>query len=638
MKGVFFQPKKQPSPLFFQPKLTIGPVDDIYEREADAVADQVMRMSNVEEETIQPKTSPLPVQRMCAECEEEEELQRKEKSKDNATLEAPPFVNRTIQSGGKPMDDGTRSFMENRIGYDFSNVKVHTDQVAAKSAQSINALAYTTGNNIVFNEGQYVPSTQSGKRLLAHELTHVVQQGSLSNQSVQRFPENDPVHGPILDQFSAETGIPRDQASQHSPEYQQWLSSKTQGFNVNIDSSCNRADIIDIVNQSLTWLDDVYHQLLEYDADEVFKDVIPPRSNHARIAGALQQAFNTTDRSYVEVIRRRFLHVAQTLRTNGRITINCNGPHCTSGGASFTAAYVSGPYALTMCSIGTTSARPIATFIHELTHAIIPQIGISNDVSTVGRIRDRAYRGDRVFQHLSPEETLDNADSYGILAELLHTRVNTQLVTQHADTEQSCTQPNLALEAFARADQWNSFALDELDLDVTLLQGAALNTLVAGNLAMLNRAFPNITTTAQLTALRDAFQLLNRSGFDSITANFKCVTASDSLCGSSVAYSLGGKVSSSSVTLQNIRIGETARICPDWFSLSADDRIRTIYAAFMIGRPAWIVAGFQLQDALDIIDGAKSMTNETIPAPTTRSAREHVESDERSRRSNQTTP
>ena len=79
---------------------------------------------------------------------------------------------------GVPLPHETRDFFEPRFGYDFSNVKIHTDAVAAKSARSINALAYTSGNNIVFNQNQYSPETDSGKKLLAHELTHVVQQTS----------------------------------------------------------------------------------------------------------------------------------------------------------------------------------------------------------------------------------------------------------------------------------------------------------------------------------------------------------------------------------------------------------------------------------------------------------------------------
>ena len=173
----FFSPKSRPEPLFFQPKLTIGPVDDIYEREADAVADQVMRMSD--NQVVQTKFSPIGIQRMCPACEEEEKAQRKEKpGNSSAANEAPSIVNNVIGSGGKPLAEDTRSFMENRMGYDFSNVKIHTGSVAAKSARSINALAYTSGNNIVFNEGQYAPATTDGKRLLVHELTHTVQQGA----------------------------------------------------------------------------------------------------------------------------------------------------------------------------------------------------------------------------------------------------------------------------------------------------------------------------------------------------------------------------------------------------------------------------------------------------------------------------
>lgn len=172
--------KKNKQNLFFQPKLTIGPTDDAYEREADAVADQVMRMSN---ERVQTKTVPVDIQRKCAQCEEEEKLQRKETNIDEARNEAPSAVQEVINSRGRSLDDGTKSFMESRFGYDFSGVKIHTDTVAAKSAQSINALAYTSGNNIVFNEGRYSPDTTSGKHLLAHELTHVVQQ---KHATVQR--------------------------------------------------------------------------------------------------------------------------------------------------------------------------------------------------------------------------------------------------------------------------------------------------------------------------------------------------------------------------------------------------------------------------------------------------------------------
>jgi hypothetical protein len=618
---------------------------DANQNKALLVADQVINISHQKNKNtfFKPAIAP-PTQKKFISCRDEGLQKKKDPEPDQENV--PSLVRKTLGSSGDPIESHTRNIMEGRFGYDFSQVRVHSGHVASQSARSIHAQAYTSGNHIVFNEGKYSPQTHDGKKLLAHELTHVVQQNHsrINQKPVQRlvFPGEDPIHGPLLDRFSAETGIPRDQASQHSPEYRQWLSStnpaSSQTTSVNIGSGCNRADIIDIVNQSLSWLDDIYNQLLEYHADEIFETHVPPGSNHARIATALQQAFNTTDINYVEVIRGRFLHLANTLRTSGRISINCNGQYCTAGGSSFTAAYVAGPYALTMCSVGTPTSRPISTFIHELVHAVIPRVGISADVTQRARVTDRAYRGDRVFQHLSPEETLDNADSYGILAELLHSRTTRRLVTPQGDTARSCDQPNLVLEAFARADQWNRFALHELDIDVNYLRGNALNTLAAGNLAMLNRAFPSITTTTQLTTLRDAFQRLKRSGFDGSTWDFKCVPSSDRHCGTNVAYSPGGKVTSSSTTLQNIRMNETARICPDWFNLSHDDRIKTIYAVFMLGRPAWIVSGFQLQNALDYAEGARILTIESIPVPTTTGAMEHILSEFNYRRPVRSTP
>jgi hypothetical protein len=181
--------KSKQNTVFFQPKLTINPPDDQYEREADSVAEHVMRMPITRNDSLFFSPASISsVQRKCAECEEEEKLQRKENGK--GEVEAPGTLEsyvESINSGGKALPNDVRSFFEPRFGYDFSNVRIHNDSVAAKSAQGINALAYTSGNNIVFNQNQYSPETDSGKRLLAHELTHVVQQGeSLKTKTVQR--------------------------------------------------------------------------------------------------------------------------------------------------------------------------------------------------------------------------------------------------------------------------------------------------------------------------------------------------------------------------------------------------------------------------------------------------------------------
>lgn len=89
-------------------------------------------------------------------------------------------------SGGRTLAPEQRSFFENRLNTDLSQVKIHTDKDAQQQAQHINAKAFTQGNHVVFNEGQYQPETQSGKQLLAHELTHVVQQANTNTPVVQR--------------------------------------------------------------------------------------------------------------------------------------------------------------------------------------------------------------------------------------------------------------------------------------------------------------------------------------------------------------------------------------------------------------------------------------------------------------------
>ncbi|ANH80403.1 hypothetical protein A8C56_04860 [Niabella ginsenosidivorans] len=192
-----------------QPKLTINEPGDIFEQEADAVAEKVMRMEVAETQGEQAKI----VQRKCAACEkEDEELQRKEKGRHAAERKPgedekeegeriiqrkelsgknhkqyPPAENYvTHLSGGRPLNPGDKQFFESRIGYDFSKVRIHDNALAHESAKSMNALAYTHRNHIVFGANQYQPGSEKGRRLLAHELVHTVQQGSTVHNFVQR--------------------------------------------------------------------------------------------------------------------------------------------------------------------------------------------------------------------------------------------------------------------------------------------------------------------------------------------------------------------------------------------------------------------------------------------------------------------
>jgi Domain of unknown function (DUF4157) len=105
----------------------------------------------------------------------------------------PPIVHDILKSPGQPLDSAARAFMEPRFNYDFSRVRVHAGPQAAESARAVSAQAYTVGQNVVFDHGRYAPSTIEGKRLLAHELSHVVQQtGASPGADLKIGSDNDP--------------------------------------------------------------------------------------------------------------------------------------------------------------------------------------------------------------------------------------------------------------------------------------------------------------------------------------------------------------------------------------------------------------------------------------------------------------
>jgi hypothetical protein len=133
----------------------------------------------------------------CAKCSEEETLLQRDGTGESESSEVPPIVHEVLSSSGQPLNPDTRSFMEERFGYDFNQVRVHTSTKAAESAKAVNALAYTVGRDIVFGTGHYAPNTLRGQQLLAHELTHVIQQRD-------RFVE-DPISGSLATDANSQT-------------------------------------------------------------------------------------------------------------------------------------------------------------------------------------------------------------------------------------------------------------------------------------------------------------------------------------------------------------------------------------------------------------------------------------------------
>ncbi|HET7512498.1 MAG TPA: DUF4157 domain-containing protein [Chthoniobacterales bacterium] len=146
-----------------QAKLKTNDAGDIYEQEADRIADRVVAApmhSSV-------RGVAVGIRQLCGQT--------------NGQIgSAPRSVDAALASPGMPLDPGSRHDMEQRFGYDFSKVRVHSGSIAEQSAQDVNANAYTVGQNIVFGAGRFARETPQGRRLLAHELTHVVQQGYAS--------------------------------------------------------------------------------------------------------------------------------------------------------------------------------------------------------------------------------------------------------------------------------------------------------------------------------------------------------------------------------------------------------------------------------------------------------------------------
>jgi hypothetical protein len=154
-----------------QTKLAMGASNDPLEMEADRMADQLLSVPEY-----------LPISRA------QQRIQRYTTMPTGQMEIAPDSVDQVLTSPGTPLESTLRHDMEQRFGFDFSQVRVHTDKAAEQSVREVNANAYTVGHHIAFGRGHYLPGTVNGDRLLAHELTHVVQQDSnrASTATVQR--------------------------------------------------------------------------------------------------------------------------------------------------------------------------------------------------------------------------------------------------------------------------------------------------------------------------------------------------------------------------------------------------------------------------------------------------------------------
>jgi LysM repeat protein len=202
-----------------QAKLAVGRSNDPLEGEADRVAAQVVRMPGG------PQPVGMPGPRWTA-------------PSGPAAGDAPPVVHDVLRSPGQSLDGSTRAFFEPRFGRDFSQVRVHTDERAARSARAIGATAYTAGKSIVFGHGAFAPAHPAGRHLLAHELAHFVQQSGGGGGGIQRYEAGEHAQfGETGNELKALINAP---AQVYSVKEGDTPASIAASFNVPLDSLLER--------------------------------------------------------------------------------------------------------------------------------------------------------------------------------------------------------------------------------------------------------------------------------------------------------------------------------------------------------------------------------------------------------------
>jgi hypothetical protein len=356
-----------------QTTLQISEPGDAYEQEADRIAEQVMRMPEVEvNNRLRDVGSPL--------------VQRRTTDGGTSVAEAPPIVHDALKAPGRSLDAATRAFFESRFGHDFSQVQVHADERAQQSARDVNAHAYTVGQDIVFGHGRYAPETADGRRLIAHELTHVLQQRTPVRGSRSPHIQRQGVTGgskpPITETESCDPTLQSDLRTMHHPAR-------------------------DHVERAIASLDPGWKSMTPANR-AAFSQYFDP-SNSGQIDGG-----------FVRTVRDKYKLIHSTMRS---LRFDCDPGSWTLCGTSKKWC-VGGRLMWTcfgnlhVCSNAYKTAAPnhkIETIIHESVH---------NALLTT----DRAYSNEAGFRELSPRGTgfwgrvlnvLSNIPVLGILFRLL---------------------------------------------------------------------------------------------------------------------------------------------------------------------------------------------------------------------------
>lgn len=358
-----------------QPTFAINEPGDIYEQEAERLAEQVMATQEREVNRTGVIGHPS-VQRQSMDC-------------GTGVMNAPPSVYAVLNSPGQPLDSATRAFFEPRFGHDFSRVRVHVHDRAEQSARDVDANAYAVGHHIVFGAGRYSPETANGRRLLAHELTHVLQQGTATggvtanpSLNIQRQGAKAGTKPPVTETEGCNPSLQRDLKTMHQPAHEH-------------------------VERAIASLDPGWKSMTPANRAAFSQYFDPSNSGHI-------------DSGFVRTVRDKYKLIHSTMRAlrfdcdpNSRTLCGTSKKWCVGGRLMWTCFGN-----LHVCSNAYQTAAPhhkIETIIHESVH---------NALLTT----DRAYSNEPGFKELSPRGTgfwgrvlnvLGNIPVLGILFRLL---------------------------------------------------------------------------------------------------------------------------------------------------------------------------------------------------------------------------
>ncbi|WP_444997851.1 eCIS core domain-containing protein [Aliikangiella sp. IMCC44359] len=581
----------------FQRKLTIGSSNDPLEVEADRVASQVVSMST----NAKPLMSSTPIK-----------IQKKSIQSGTESI-APQSVERAVASTGIPMGSQITKEMQHYFNYDFSKVRLHVGSSAERSARDVNANAYTLGNHIVFGTGQYAPETHRGKKLLAHELTHVVQQGEASNIS-----HNSQIQREVTNQISTI----EDRLTYNILD---WAITDSNAHDVIIIlKRLNDTDLADTIAymEQRGWVDRLFENVSEVDqtaevstlerihrlrvhtrttrsgSNEVTSTVVGPcnQEQMQTILSKIQTAKNWARRAKNRVnnfisrpannvpvqslLDRYFFHqssagnltVAQQQTHARQISRNLetveqqNNPFSQYCASQFdltcramAAAYVSSSTRrITYCNSFFSSSSNWQSFalFHELMHAY-------------SGVDDRGYGNERIFAYLSPANAINNADSYALfVVELLNEVGGARGVRSPApnDSYADCNanQQNILRRDFAFASRMVLNSLNVLPSTPRIGSAEALAHF----------------KTDQPSQLAQVIKRLKKLDTEiSSRINFECEDSCDSGT-AGYYYSV---------------FGNTAHICPAYFRIASnsdrEDNIFAIVAMEELGLSSFIRPG-----------------------------------------------